>query len=81
MLVPYPFATADHQTTNAHLLVDVGAAELVSDDDVDSPLFSDALLTLIDEPAKREAMRAAAASLGQAQAAAALADVVEASAR
>ena len=53
----------------------------MSDDDVDSPLFSDALLTLIDEPAKREAMRAAAASLGQAQAAAALADVVEASAR
>ena len=27
VLVPYPLATGDHQTTNAHYLVDAGAAD------------------------------------------------------
>ena len=81
LLVPYPFATADHQTTNARYLVDAGAAVLVSDDKIDEPVFSDELLSLVDEPARRERMRAAARGLAQQSAAAALADQVELAAR
>lgn len=81
LLVPYPFATADHQTTNARYLVDAGAAALVPDDKIDEPVFSEKLLSLVDEPARRERMRAAARGLAQQSAAAALADQVELAAR
>ncbi len=77
ILVPYPFATADHQTTNARYLVDAGAVVLVADDDIDTPTFSRELLLLIDEPERRDAMRASAKGLAQDQAAAVLADQVE----
>ena len=80
VLVPYPHATADHQTTNARFLVDAGAAELVADDAIDTPLFAETVLGLLDDPARRASMRAAAAGLGQSRAASALADEVEAAA-
>ena len=81
MLVPYPFATADHQTTNAHLLVDAGAADLLPDDQIDTPAFSEMLFALVDDADKRATMRTHAEGLGQARAAKALADEVERSAR
>lgn len=81
LLVPYPHATADHQTTNARYLTDAGAAVLVPDDKIDEPVFSQELLGLLDDPARRDAMRAAARGLGQQSAAAALADQVERAAR
>lgn len=80
VLVPYPHATADHQTTNARFLTDVGAAVLVPDDRIDAPEFSEALLGLLDDPARRAAMREAASGLGATDAAAQLADQVEAAA-
>lgn len=80
VLVPYPHATADHQTTNARFLVDAGAAELVADDAIDTPLFAETVLGLLDDPERRSSMRAAAAALGQSRAASALADEVEAAA-
>lgn len=80
VLVPYPHATADHQTTNARFLTDVGAAVLVADDRIDTPEFPEALLGLLDDPARRAAMREAASGLGATDAAAQLADQVEAAA-
>ncbi|OFK24873.1 undecaprenyldiphospho-muramoylpentapeptide beta-N-acetylglucosaminyltransferase [Olsenella sp. HMSC062G07] len=77
MLVPYPFATADHQTTNARYLVDAGAAVVLADERIDDPVFSQELLGLLDDPARRAAMRAAARALRQDRAAVALADQVE----
>ena len=77
VLVPYPFATADHQTTNAHTLVDAGAAVMFADADIDSPAFADELLGLLRDPARRARMREASAGLGQAQAAERLADELE----
>ena len=81
LLVPYPHATADHQTVNARFLVDAGAASLVADAAIDTPEFSDELLGLLDDPSRREGMRKAALALAQSRAAAALADQVEAAAR
>ena len=77
ILVPYPFATADHQTTNARYLVDCGAARLVPDDELDSPLFSSELFELLDSSEIREEMHEAARGLAQDRAAEALADQVE----
>ena len=81
VLVPYPYATADHQTTNARFLVDAGAAVLFADDEVSSPAFGDKLVELLCQQGTRAVMRAAARRLGQDSAAAALADQVESCAR
>lgn len=77
LLVPYPLATADHQTTNTRYLVDAGAAVMVPDADIDTPRFSDELLGLVDDAGRRADMRRAAQGLAQDQAASALADQVE----
>ncbi len=81
VLVPYPHATADHQTTNAHLLVDAGAAELFADDELDGEAFGSELLSLVRDEGRRDKMRACAESLAQGEAAARLADEVEMAAR
>ena len=78
VLVPYPFATEDHQTTNARFLVDAGAAELVPDDQLDEGRFGELVAALIDDGERRERMRSAARSLGQDRAAGLLADQIEA---
>lgn len=77
VLVPYPFATADHQTTNAHLLVDAGAAVMFADADIDGAPFAETLGGLIADADRRARMREAAAGLGQAHAAERLADELE----
>lgn len=77
VLVPYPFATADHQTTNARFLVDAGAAVLVVDDAIDSGELSGAIDGLLDDSDRRDAMRSAAQGLAQDQAASVLADQTE----
>ncbi|MBE6470015.1 MAG: UDP-N-acetylglucosamine--N-acetylmuramyl-(pentapeptide) pyrophosphoryl-undecaprenol N-acetylglucosamine transferase [Coriobacteriaceae bacterium] len=78
VLVPYPLATADHQTTNARYLVDAGAAVMFADAEIDGAAFADELGALLRDPARRDAMRAAARGLGQDRAAEALADAIEA---
>ena len=77
LLVPYPFATADHQTTNAHYLVDAGAAEVMADEAIDTPEFGERVLSLLDDPKRRARMREAARGLAQDRAASALADQTE----
>lgn len=77
ILVPYPLATADHQTTNARLLTDAGAAVKFSDDDIDGDAFRDELLGLLGDAPRRASMRETARGLAQDKAAAMLADLLE----
>lgn len=77
VLVPYPLATADHQTTNARYLADVDAARLVPDDELESPVFGKTVFELLDDTEKRDHMRGAARSLAQDRAASTLANQVE----
>ena len=77
ILVPYPLATADHQTTNARLLTDAGAAVKFSDDDIDGDAFRDELLGLLGDAPRRASMHEAARGLAQDKAAATLADLLE----
>lgn len=81
LLVPFPHATADHQTINAQEYVERGAAVLVPDDEVETSRFSQQLLDLLHDPKKREEMSAAAATFETSDAASHLADVVELVAR
>lgn len=77
VLVPYPLATADHQTTNARYLADAGAARLIADDELDTEAFRSCVLELIDDRAVCNGMRSAARNLAQDRAASVLADQVE----
>lgn len=81
VLVPYPLATEDHQTTNSRFLVDAGAAVLWPDTDIDSDAFECDLVDLIDSPDRRASMRKAARGLAQDAAAQVLASELEAIAR
>lgn len=58
--MPYPFATADHQTTNARAWVESGAAFMMPDDELGSDEFKAKLFALIDDASVREGMVAAA---------------------
>ena len=76
LLVPFPYATQDHQTTNARFYVEQGAAFMIADKDLDSPEFEKLLFALIDDQEIRENMRHAAAGFATEGAANRLADVV-----
>ena len=81
LLVPFPFATEDHQTTNARAYVEAGCAYMLADADVEGPEFARLVRSLLDDAAVRERMAAAARAQKTADAAAKLADVVMGAAR
>lgn len=76
ILVPFPYATADHQTTNAREYVEQGAAFMVADSQVEEAEFLELLCRMADDESMRNDMRRAAATFKTADAAAKLADVV-----
>jgi len=80
VLVPYPYATDDHQTLNAGPFVRAGASVVVADCDLDASGFGEALLALLVDRAARLAMESAALSLGRPDAARALVEAMTAAA-
>ena len=60
ILVPYPHATADHQTANARYMEAQGAAIVVPDHEVDGPRLAREVAALIRSPDRMSAMAAAA---------------------
>ncbi len=72
VLVPYPYATDDHQTKNAATMVAYGAAELVADADVDGERFGDIIVGLLGDAGRRATMSDASRTLGRPDAAAQL---------
>ena len=81
LLVPFPHATEDHQTTNARAYVEAGCAYMLADADVEGPEFARLVRSLLDDAGVRERMAAAARAQKTADAAAKLADVVMGAAR
>jgi UDP-N-acetylglucosamine--N-acetylmuramyl-(pentapeptide) pyrophosphoryl-undecaprenol N-acetylglucosamine transferase len=67
ILVPYPYAAADHQTMNARTMADSGAAIMVSDNELDRQLES-ALLGLLRDQSRMEAMAGKSKSMGRPEA-------------
>jgi len=53
LLVPFPYATGDHQLHNARYFVDRGAAELLLDDDVTPETLRDRVEALLADDVRR----------------------------
>jgi len=62
ILIPYPYATENHQEANARELVTAGAARLLLDRDLSPSTLSAGILDLVDDRATRDAMASAAAA-------------------
>jgi UDP-N-acetylglucosamine--N-acetylmuramyl-(pentapeptide) pyrophosphoryl-undecaprenol N-acetylglucosamine transferase len=75
ILVPYPFAAADHQTENARAMVEANAAMMVKDSELRERLLT-TLRELIGDETKLATMSAKAKSLGRPDAARVIADAV-----
>jgi UDP-N-acetylglucosamine--N-acetylmuramyl-(pentapeptide) pyrophosphoryl-undecaprenol N-acetylglucosamine transferase len=69
ILVPYPYATADHQAGNARWMADGGAAVVVPDGELDAARLAREVGELLASPARLDAMRAAARRLARIDAA------------
>ena len=80
ILVPYPHASADHQTANARWLADAGAAIVVPDAELTPARLSSEVGALLGDPSRLASMASASAALARPDAAQAVADVVLAAA-
>jgi UDP-N-acetylglucosamine--N-acetylmuramyl-(pentapeptide) pyrophosphoryl-undecaprenol N-acetylglucosamine transferase len=81
VLVPYPHATADHQTTNARYVEQAGAAVAVPDVELDGPRLAREVGTLLGAPQRLAAMAKAARAAARPDAAERIADELMALAR
>ena len=68
LFVPYPFSAGDHQEFNAQVLVDAGAAKVVSNNDLQDGSLISVLETLLSDPRELSAMGKRAANLHKNQA-------------
>ncbi|HYF22263.1 MAG TPA: glycosyltransferase, partial [Caulobacteraceae bacterium] len=77
LLVPLKIAADDHQTFNARLLTDAGAAETLDEDSLDVDTLSAVLQRLLSDPEGLARRAAAARSVAVPDAAERLAELVE----
>ena len=75
ILVPFPFATDDHQAVNAAALVEVGAALMFREAELTGERLAGELRRLAAEPERLQRMERAAGGLGRPEAARELVDV------
>jgi UDP-N-acetylglucosamine--N-acetylmuramyl-(pentapeptide) pyrophosphoryl-undecaprenol N-acetylglucosamine transferase len=80
ILVPYPYATADHQAANAAWMSEAGAAETIADETLSASLLAGRVSSLFEDEAQLAAMAAASTTLARPDAARAIADEVLAAA-
>nr|WP_314430047.1 undecaprenyldiphospho-muramoylpentapeptide beta-N-acetylglucosaminyltransferase [uncultured Brevundimonas sp.] len=81
VLIPLKIAMDDHQTLNARALSEAGAARVIAEDDLTVDSLTAVLTEVLSDPAALTAMSVAARSVAIPDAAARLADLVEAAAR
>ena len=78
VLVPYPYATADHQSKNAAWMTAAGAAVTVADDELDGTRLAGLVRELIGDRDRLAAMAAASRRAGRPDATQRVVDEVEA---
>jgi UDP-N-acetylglucosamine--N-acetylmuramyl-(pentapeptide) pyrophosphoryl-undecaprenol N-acetylglucosamine transferase len=81
VLIPYPHASADHQSTNARWMADAGAAVVLPDAELSAERLRREVDAIALEPGRLRAMSAASAALARPGAAADIAAEVLAAAR
>ena len=69
MLVPYPYATADHQAANARYMEHAGAATVIPDAELTGPRLAQEVGRLLADPVRLSAMGRASAALARPDAA------------
>jgi UDP-N-acetylglucosamine--N-acetylmuramyl-(pentapeptide) pyrophosphoryl-undecaprenol N-acetylglucosamine transferase len=74
VLVPYPHATADHQTGNARWMAEGGAATVVPDAELDAARLRREVVALLEAPERLATMRRSARALARPDAAERIAD-------
>jgi UDP-N-acetylglucosamine--N-acetylmuramyl-(pentapeptide) pyrophosphoryl-undecaprenol N-acetylglucosamine transferase len=80
VLIPYPHATADHQTANARYMEQAGAAVVLPDPELTGPRLREEVARLLSDPARLGAMGRAAAAVARPNAAQVIAHEVLAAA-
>ena len=76
IIVPYPYAVADHQTHNARALSEAGAAVMVPDAELNGERLVREVESLLSDPERMDRMRAASRSQGRPEAAQKVADLL-----
>jgi UDP-N-acetylglucosamine--N-acetylmuramyl-(pentapeptide) pyrophosphoryl-undecaprenol N-acetylglucosamine transferase len=76
VLIPYPYASADHQTENARFMERAGAAVVVPDSELTAPRLAQEVGALLADRGRLAAMGHAAAAASKPDAAAAIASEV-----
>ncbi len=75
ILIPFPYATDDHQTRNAQALVGAGAAVMLKESELTGERLANEIRALVGDPERRRKMEKKAGLLGRPEAAKELADV------
>jgi UDP-N-acetylglucosamine--N-acetylmuramyl-(pentapeptide) pyrophosphoryl-undecaprenol N-acetylglucosamine transferase len=73
VLIPYPYATADHQAANARFMELAGAAVVIPDEELSGPRLAQEVGRLLGDRQRLEAMARASAALARPEAAAEIA--------
>jgi UDP-N-acetylglucosamine--N-acetylmuramyl-(pentapeptide) pyrophosphoryl-undecaprenol N-acetylglucosamine transferase len=81
VLIPYPHATADHQTANARYMEEAGAAIVIPDNELTPARLAAEVGGLLADPGRLSAMARASAALAKPDAAREIAREVRAAAR
>ena len=73
VLIPYPYAAADHQSANAVYMEAAGAALVIPDAELTGPKLAQEVGALLGDPGRLTAMGRASAALARPDAAAVIA--------
>lgn len=76
ILIPFPYATENHQEFNAKVLVDGGAAKMILNKDLTAEILSEKISELLNNPDELKKMSDASLKLGKPQAADEIADLI-----
>ena len=74
VLIPYPYATADHQAANARFMAEAGAAIVIPDDELTAARLGQEVGELLSDRPRLAAMAHASAALARPEAASEIAD-------
>ncbi len=68
VLIPYPYATADHQTANARYMERAGAAVVITDGELTGPRLAREVGALLGDRVRLAAMADASAAIARPEA-------------
>ncbi len=77
ILIPFPFASDDHQTRNADVFVKAGAAAMVKESEIANDALARKVCEFLDDPEALQKMSENASSLSSREAALAVAETME----